>query len=288
MPTSLSQPRIDRVSFLGVRGGTPVPGASTAAFGGNTAAIEIVLDTGRRLYLDAGSGLRNAAPQADEPVDLFLTHAHLGHVVGLPLFNPLGDPARTVRMYGPAGGSGRSAIETALDRLCLPPLGAEPPQATVLVDSVRHGATWSSDGVHVTAFRARHPGETYGYRVRVGVHKIAYFPDNEIVGGDYDVPAHWYDEVVEFVRGADVLIHDAMLTRREYRNRRGRGHSAAEHALGLAHDAAVHRLVLFHHAPWRSDRAILDLARELGHQAAADGSVMDVSAAREGWDVRLS
>src|SRR5205085_1670612 len=82
----------------------------------------------------------------------------------------------------------------------------------------------------------------------------------------------WYGEMVEFVGGADLLLHDAMFTDAEYPRYRGWGHSSFRQAVRLADDAGVRRLALFHHAPDRSDtelQATLDTLRaELAARAA--------------------
>lgn len=296
IPKEPPPPTIVRVVCWGTRGTLPVPGAQTASFGGNTPAVEVILSDGRHLILDAGTGIRALGEATTwdpgAPIDIFLTHIHLAHVQGLPFFKPAHDPERVIRIYGP---DADGTLANTLGVLAAPPFGTGAFQANVLAGPVEHGASWIDEGIEVIAFRARHPGEVYGYRVRAGGRSVAYFPDNEIVGGTYPVPADWYDALVEFVRGADLLIHDAQLTLDEYPEHRGRGHSAMHHALSLAQDAGVARLVLFHHAPWRSDRDLIGLARDLRHDAAAAGSDLEVVAAQEmaqywlsGEDVRLS
>jgi len=47
-----------KIKFWGVRGSIPCPGPDTVKYGGNTACIELILDSGLRLIIDAGSGIR--------------------------------------------------------------------------------------------------------------------------------------------------------------------------------------------------------------------------------------
>ena len=54
-----------------------------------------------------------------------------------------------------------------------------------------------------------------------------YVPDNELgSGGDYDLGASWRSDFIEFLRDADVLVHDAMYTPAELEDHRGWGHSS--------------------------------------------------------------
>ena len=59
--------------------------------------------------------------------------------------------------------------------------------------------------------------------------------------------------VVDFCRGADLLIHDAQYTPKELANRRGWGHSQHEQAIECARLAKVKKLVLTHHDPDHND-----------------------------------
>src|SRR5215472_7809460 len=76
-----------QVRFWGVRGSIAAPGSATARYGGNTSSLEVRCG-GRLILLDAGTGLRelgiHLAGEAPIDADLYLTHTHFDHVVGLP------------------------------------------------------------------------------------------------------------------------------------------------------------------------------------------------------------
>ena len=84
----------------------------------------------------------------------------------------------------------------------------------------------------------------------------------------------------QFIKGADLLIHDAQYTADEYRSKVGWGHSSIEYALHLSQTAGVRRLAFTHHDPLRHDEALdrlLEKARRLNR-----GSRLEVFAAAEG------
>ena len=46
------------IKFWGTRGSIASPGPDTVKFGGNTACVEVVSNTGKRVVIDAGTGIR--------------------------------------------------------------------------------------------------------------------------------------------------------------------------------------------------------------------------------------
>jgi hypothetical protein len=55
--------------------------------------------------------------------------------------------------------------------------------------------------------------------------------------------------VVDFCKGADLLVADSQYTDQEYETKRGWGHSSISHVLTLSKESSVKKLVLFHHEP---------------------------------------
>jgi phosphoribosyl 1,2-cyclic phosphodiesterase len=94
-----------KITFWGTRGSIASPGRDTAIYGGNTTCLEIVLNSGRRVVVDAGTGIRVLGEQLSkgkEKVDihLLITHIHWDHVLGFPFFKPLYDPSTKIRVDG--------------------------------------------------------------------------------------------------------------------------------------------------------------------------------------------
>jgi phosphoribosyl 1,2-cyclic phosphodiesterase len=271
-----------RVTCWGTRGSIAAPGPETVRFGGNTSCVE-VRAAGCRLIFDAGTGIRalSAGLAAEgRPLDahLFVTHYHWDHIQGFPFLAQLYEPATRLCVHGPMQGD--VPVDEALEGQMSPlyfPVPLEAIAASVEF-ATADGSPWSRDGVRVDAIRAAHPGVTYGYRVSAGGAVAVYIPDNEL--GDAPDPA-WYGGLVDFVRGADLLLHDAMLTDAEYALRHGWGHSTFAQAVRLAEDGGVRRLGLFHHAPDRSDAGLEAIAAELRNGLAGRGSPLEVGVAAE-------
>jgi ribonuclease BN (tRNA processing enzyme) len=149
------------------------------------------------------------------------------------------------------------------------------------------GGSVGCDGVDVRALPVRHPDGALGFRVAAkGGGALVYVPDNELdPAAPYDAPGDWRDRLVEFVRGARLLVHDAMYTPAEYRRRRGWGHSTHTDALALAIDAEAETLALFHHDPERGDDELDRVVAECRAMAEQRGSGVKVIAATEGQQI---
>ena len=148
------------------------------------------------------------------------------------------------------------------------------------------------NGYEVTSFDVRHPGGALAYRFsepgQNGQGGMVYVSDNELgPGGKYDTPTSWKGELIEFVRGARVLVHDATYTTEEYTRHRGWGHSTYEDAVRLALEAGVERLILYHHKPERTDDEIDECVAQCRAFAQERGGRLDIAAAAEGMTLTV-
>ena len=283
-----------RVRFWGTRGSIPTPGPDTVRYGGNTPCLEVRGAGDALAILDAGTGLRELgrallASGAPLTADLYLTHAHWDHIQGLPFFAPLFRSGHRFRIWADEGQLRR--IERAVRAQMAPdvfPIPFEEVRAAIEFRALGEAAT-GGDAFEVSALPVRHPGGALGYRVaprNAEGGALVYIPDNELdPESAYDAPADWRDRLSTFVRGAGLLVHDAMYTADEATSHRGWGHSSAEAAVALAIDAGVPRLALFHHRPERSDDEVDEILARC--RALAGAGRLDVVAAREGSTLDL-
>ena len=88
-------------------------------------------------------------------------------------------------------------------------------------------------------------------------------------------------KIVEFARGADILIHEGQYTPEELETHRGWGHSSWEQAVQVAEEAQVQRLVITHHDPDHDDACLLDIEQQC--KVRHPGTVL----AREGMEIAI-
>ncbi|HUL01923.1 MAG TPA: MBL fold metallo-hydrolase [Gemmatimonadales bacterium] len=285
-----------RVTFWGTRGSIPTPGAGTARYGGNTPCVAVETARGDLVILDGGTGIRALGVELVErqngavSAEILLSHAHWDHIQGLPHFKPFFAPGNRVRIWGSRQGT--TSLEAILRQQMDPavfPVPLDALSAALTVQQVEPGE-FTVGAFHVGAMRLRHPGTTLGYRMTpvAGGPSMAYVTDNELgSGGSYGTPATWRETFVAFLRGVDLLIHDAMYTPDELESHRGWGHSTFEEALAVAAEAGVQRLVLFHHEPEHADSAMDKLLAAARRAARAQGKGVEVLAAQEGMELTL-
>jgi phosphoribosyl 1,2-cyclic phosphodiesterase len=242
----------------GCRGSVAAPGAETLRYGGNTSCIEVRLDSGHALILDAGTGMRALGVAIDrDPVEelhILLTHLHLDHLQGLGFFRPLFRTGVDVHLWGPA-----SPVQSLADRIATylsPPLFpvrlADIPAHLTFHDAPEQQVTIGS--ATVRAAKVTHQGPTVGYRIEEHGKALVYLPDHEPSLGVHlsDEPSAWISGH-DVAHDADVLLHDAQYRDHEYPHHVGWGHSCIEHAMAFARKAKVGTVVLFHHDPYHTD-----------------------------------
>ena len=127
--------------------------------------------------------------------------------------------------------------------------------------------------------------------------KVVYATDNEIdltlaktfdeVQADLELQRPVPQSLVEFVRGADLLIADAQYTDLEYPKHVGWGHPRATTVVDLAVLAGVKQLALFHHDPMHSDADVEAIVQQCRARARMFGSQLFTFAAREGLELKL-
>ena len=174
-----------RARVWGCRGSLAAPGADTIRYGGNTSCIEVVLESGEHLILDAGTGMRPLGVALErEPVDelhVLLTHLHLDHLQGLGFFRPLFRPGVDVHLWGPA-----SPVQSLADRIAIylsPPLFpvrlADIPARLIFHDEPEDAVNIGS--ATIRAAKVTHQGPTVGYRIEENGQSLVYLPDHEAV-----------------------------------------------------------------------------------------------------------
>jgi len=280
-----------RVKFWGTRGSIAVPGKKTIRYGGNTTCLEITLESGRVVIIDAGTGIRalgDKLASENENVDILLlvTHIHWDHVLGFPYFTPLYKSSSHIRIDGyPTCVNGlRNTFDYKMGDGFFPVKFADLKAEIQHMDLLKDRSL-EIDGTVIDAIPLQHPQGGFGYRFREGKKTLVFLTDNELRRDAREGRSP--EDYVEFCRDADLLIHDAQYTPEEIAERRNWGHSDYLSAFELAYAAGVKNLVLFHHDPSRKDAQISLIQQKCETLARKRKSFLIIDAAQEESEIIL-
>ena len=264
------------VRFWGVRGSIACSDSGISRYGGNTSCLEIRCG-GQLFMFDAGTGFRylGNALMGEAPLDadLFLTHTHLDHVVGLPFFRPAFNPKNSFRIW-----AGHllpdHTVQYVLRQMMMAPLFPVPVDifmAKVSFHDFNAGETLEPrPGVRLRTAPLHHPNGATGYRIEYGGKSICYLTDTEHIVGEPD------ENILGLIAGADIVIYDSMFNEEEFAQRKGWGHSTWQEGARLCDQADAKQFVIFHHDPDHDDDMLDNVAAEA--EALRPGTVV----AREG------
>jgi phosphoribosyl 1,2-cyclic phosphodiesterase len=261
-----------RVRFWGVRGSVPYATTASIGHGCNTPCVEVVDEqTGRRLILDAGSGIVgvNGVVNDTSEVPIVLTHYHWDHVQGLPFFAPLYQPGTAVTVWAPALGRQFADIETMFEPPFFPvPYERLPSRPRIRMTAA--GEEMTINGFRVVAQSLNHPGGSFAYRIRGDAGDLVYATDHEF--GDAEIDG----ALRRFATGARAVILDSHFAPDEMPHHRGWGHSDWRQCARFAGECDAGHLWLFHHKPGRPDDEVR------GFESAAREVFRETSASKEG------
>jgi ribonuclease BN (tRNA processing enzyme) len=252
-----ADPTRDRLALLGSKGGPalrpggPWPSSSLLEIGGRNIVVDCGLGVTRGLA-DAGISLK--------ALDLvFITHLHSDHLLEL---GPLIHTAWTAGLATPLTVLGPPGIGHYWRRFCqamefdieirIADEGRPDILDMVSIVEFGEGRVMEESGLKVSALRVDHPPVTDCFALR-------FEHDGKSVVFSADTA--YFPPLADFAKGADILVHEAMLEEGIERlvAKTGNGarlrehllasHSFAEEAGRIATDAGAGRLVLNHLIP---------------------------------------
>ena len=250
------------------------PAPDVLTHGGETMCTEIVHGP-TRLYLDMGSGLRNAgeaaAARGDTESHVLLSHLHWDHLMGLPLFAPLHDPAHTLHLYH-LHPDAPAHVRLLFNGVNFP-LTWDQVRAAVVFHPLTLHEPRAFGELRVTPYQLDHPGGAYGFRVcaRDEGRGEAGREGGVAVAVDTEAVRRTAQELgadAGLYRGAELLLVDGQYTPAQLEDRTGWGHASPQRGLELARRFGVRHVRFVHHDPGADDATLeamlADVRAEVG------------------------
>jgi ribonuclease Z len=214
-----------RVLLLGTAGYHPTDDRQTACV--------LLPDLG--IAFDAGTGMyRVGRHLTTDTLDVFISHAHLDHVVGLTYFFTLLYEKEVKRLTVHGDATKLAAVRENLFNEQFFPVKPvfewEPVQPLMSLAS----------GAKLRSFPLIHPGGALGYRLELAGKSLAYVTDTTACAtADY----------IEQLHGVDMLLHECNFPKGQDELANKTGHSCLDDVARVAAAAQVKRLVLIHFDP---------------------------------------
>ena len=285
------------VRFWGTRGSLAKAGPSTVRYGGNTSCVEVRSAAGTLIVIDCGTGVHGLGQalmkESIQPIrgHLLISHTHWDHIQGIPFFEPLFVPDNEWDIYAPHSLS-QSIRDTLAGQMQYTyfPVTIEALGAKIKYHDLVEGV-FKVEDITVRTHYLNHPALTLGYRLEADGVSIVYSCDHEPFcrqpSTDKTGISEQDQQHADFLRGADLVIHDAQYTAAEYANKIGWGHSTAEYAVEMCNAVGVKQLALTHHDPMRNDADIDQIVSSMRSRLSSARQPLHVFAAAEGETIEL-
>jgi ribonuclease BN (tRNA processing enzyme) len=282
----------DRIVLLGTKGGPairpggPSPTSSLIETGGRVVAIDCALGVSRGI-VNAGVSLKGLS-------HILVTHLHSDHVLelgGLIHTAWTSGLSTPVKVYGPKGvGAVWRGFLTSLDTDISTRIvdeGRPVLDDLVTIAEIDEGEVLDEPGFRVTALRVPHPplADCFAFRIELASGTVVFSGDTA-----------FHPPLAEFARGADLLVHEAMLPeglesiiRRTGNGSRLREHLIASHTFAadagrIATMAGVKHLALNHMIPADDP----DFTEDDWHKAVGQTYAGRLTVGRDGLELSFS
>jgi phosphoribosyl 1,2-cyclic phosphodiesterase len=261
-------------------------------FGGNSACVQVLPEGSEEIVVcDAGSGLRTLGQRLLEErgpsghvVNLLVSHVHWDHIMGFPFFTPAYVPGNTIRILG-CHDVLESAFRGQQSAPCFP-VSFNALRADIEFVRLEPGRTVELAGLAVTPKLQRHGGDSYGYRFEQHGKAVIYSTDGEHKLDDGAA----IEAVIEFFRGADLVVFDAMYSLAEAISvKEDWGHSSNLVGVDLCLRAGVGHYCMFHHEPIYDDETLARILAETRRyeELSRLDRPLEVSTAYDGLEIEI-
>ena len=231
--------------------------------GGNTSCVEINV-AGKRLIMDAGSGLRELGLDymkrefgvGQGNAHIFISHTHWDHIQGFPYFIPAYIPGNRFIIYSPKKDIEAKFAVQQIDQDMFPKRLDDMAGGKEFVTISGEGIDLG--GVFVDCIVLHHPGGSWAYRIKAEGKTLIYATDGEY----QDLSPDALQPYLDFYAGADAIIFDAMYTFSESVAKQGWGHSTSLIGVDIAVKTGIKKLILFHHEPTYDDRTLRNIVEK--------------------------
>ncbi len=244
-----------KVRYWGTRGNIAQPSYEVLEFGGNTICTQLFYDDeddSKYFILDMGTGLIEFGESKPFVNDyhIIISSFFWDHLQGLPFFRHIHRSGVKINVYSSADENVTSRnLDLLFDGTYSPLENISNLKAEMCFHGIPVEEEKDINGAMVSSI-------TISKKKLVSAIKIRCNGKTAVYAGNFEIdPKHpRLNDMVEFIKDADLFICDAQYTQAQYSNdTTSKGHSKIENTINLALQGNVKRLHLYHHNPFNSD-----------------------------------
>ena len=237
---------------------------------------------GQVLIIDAGTGilqleneLRKTYPDYPQGLpyspSILISHLHIDHIIGLSTFEPVMHKNSQLSIFT-CSRDDRPLKEQIFGIF-------KPPYWPISIDklttaqciAVKQDIPFVIGHFTVTAFDTDHPDTTLSFHITDGRKTIVYLLDSEVA----TMNPKEYKKMLDYCRGADLVVFDATYSPEDYPKCKSWGHSTIEDGVRLADNSGCKRILFSHFSQAYGDGELELWKRRLADESrfmlASDG-----------------
>lgn len=268
-----------KFTCYGCRGSYPVTTKDIIKYGGNTTCY-FIEDGDNKIIIDGGTGIIRLGRHLHGQyypdrinLNIFLTHGHWDHIMGLPMFQPFYFENNKFTIYAPGmAESDVSRMIIKLHQVSNSSIPFEKLQADVGFKNLKSGDSLSINGTIIKTYQINHPSIDLGYRIysKESGKSITILTDIAPIKNNYlswgwkdhakgiekEFELNYLEGLYDFMKKSDLLIYDTHFTEEDIKGKEHWGHSTPELAIKQAIKTGCDALMLTHHNPDYSDEKL--------------------------------
>lgn len=272
--------------------------SKVGGFGTATTCVEVTSHQGS-LIIDGGSGIKHlsdklmsgATGRVKGRYNIFMTHFHWDHVIGLPFFAPHFIPGCEIHYYGVQ--AEMEEMIRGVFRKPYFPVPFEQLKAKIFFHKVEPRKPFLIGDISCTPYQLDHPDECWGLKMECSGSTYSHCVDTE----GTRVSAEELKEDLPLYQNVDLLFFDAQYALSSLADKVNWGHSAAQVGLEIAIREKIPQVLFSHHDPSSRTDDILELSNqtkqfyeskmELEHDKGSERFDVKWAFAHEGLEVKI-
>ncbi len=297
-----------KFTCYGCRGSYPIVKENFMKYGGNTTCY-FIEENDTKIIIDGGTGITLLGRHLFEhyfpdPIDIniFITHAHWDHIIGLPSFRPLYYDMNKCTIFAPGTrDSDVTKMIAKLHQVGNTSVPFESFKADLSYRNLKTNSRQELKDLIIETYQINHPSIDLGYRVTSKVTgksltlltDIAPIENNYLskgwkelaMGREKQFELEYNEGLFRFIANSNLFIMDTHFTDESIKGKEHWGHSTPTMAIKLAKDSGCHNVMLTHHNPEHCDDTMDLIFDDAKKRAKAMGLNLLIAIERESHEV---